>query len=42
MAKLGIPYEFVKMIRILFVEANASIIINGKPSKEFPIEMGVQ
>jgi hypothetical protein len=42
MAKLGIPYEFVKMIGILFVGANVSIIINGKPSKEFPIEKGVQ
>jgi hypothetical protein len=42
MAKLGIPYEFVKMIRILFVGAHANIIINGKPLKEFPIEGGMQ
>jgi hypothetical protein len=38
MGKLGIPNEFINMIRILFVGASSSIMANGNVTREFAIE----
>jgi hypothetical protein len=41
MAAIGIPEEFVNMVRILFQDAAACVKINGSFSESFAIERGV-
>ena len=41
MKKLGVPIVFIKMIRMLFHDANASININNQVTKAFELHRGV-
>jgi hypothetical protein len=42
MERLGFPVEFIRMTKLLFFEAGASVSIDGKRTKKFPISQGVR
>jgi hypothetical protein len=42
MDHLGFPVEFIAMIKLLFVDASASVKVNGNVSPAFVIERGMQ
>jgi hypothetical protein len=42
LTRLGFPTSFVRMVRLLFQDAVARVNVNGKATKAFPIQQGVQ
>jgi hypothetical protein len=41
MKNLGIPTKFINMIKLIFKEANGSVVIDGKAFEAFAIEKGM-
>ena len=41
MSKLGIPSYFIDLVKILFVNANIFVSINGADIEQFPIQRGM-
>jgi hypothetical protein len=42
MSKMGFPIEFINMVKLTLVDAEASTNVNGQPTSSFPIKRGVR
>jgi hypothetical protein len=41
LSRLGFPDRFIQMVKLLFEQAVARVLVNGKTTLAFPIEQGV-
>jgi hypothetical protein len=42
MEKMGLPADFIHMVRLLFHDASSSVVANGELSDSFPIQCGIR
>jgi hypothetical protein len=42
MKKMGMPDHFINIVKMLLHDATSSVVINGEPTKPFPVQRGVR